>query len=75
MLELTVTAAGRYHVPPICWKPVTTSVVQELMGHKDVETTMIYAHLTNNSLAAIRSPADALDGESGFGAVTNRVPE
>jgi integron integrase len=35
-------------------------VVQELMGHKDVETTMIYTHLMNNSLAAIRSPVDAL---------------
>lgn len=37
-------------------------VVQELMGHKDVETTMIYAHVMNNSLAAVRSPADALPG-------------
>jgi len=37
-------------------------VVQELMGHKDVETTMIYTHLMNNSLAAVRSPADALAG-------------
>ena len=35
-------------------------VVQELMGHKDVETTMIYTHVMNNSLAAVRSPADAL---------------
>jgi integron integrase len=33
-------------------------VVQELMGHKDVETTMIYTHVMNNSLAAVRSPAD-----------------
>ena len=37
-------------------------VVQELMGHKDVETTMIYTHVMNNSLAAVRSPADALPG-------------
>jgi integrase len=35
-------------------------VVQELMGHKDVETTLIYTHLMNNSLAAVRSPADML---------------
>jgi len=35
-------------------------VVQELMGHKDVETTMIYAHVMNSSLAAVRSPADVL---------------
>lgn len=35
-------------------------VVQELMGHKDVATTMIYTHVMNNSLAAVRSPADVL---------------
>jgi integrase len=35
-------------------------VLQELMGHKDGETTMIYTHLMNNSLAAIRSSVDAL---------------
>ena len=34
-------------------------VVPELMGHKDVETTMIYTHVMNDSLAAVRSPADA----------------
>ena len=37
-------------------------VVQELMGHKDVETTMRYTHVMNNSLAAVRSPADMLPG-------------
>ncbi|SLM44272.1 Integrase/recombinase (fragment) [Nitrospira sp. ND1] len=35
-------------------------VVQQLMGHKDVKTTMIYTHLMNNSLAGVRSPADIL---------------
>ena len=35
-------------------------VVQELMRHKDVETTMIYTHVMSNSLAAVRSPADVL---------------
>ena len=35
-------------------------VVQELMGHKEVETTMIYTHVMNNSLAQVRSPADVL---------------
>jgi integron integrase len=35
-------------------------VVQELMGHKDVETTMIYTHVMNNSLAEVCSPADRL---------------
>ena len=35
-------------------------VVQQLMGHKDVETTMIYTHVMNSSLAEVRSPADTL---------------
>lgn len=35
-------------------------VVQQLMGHKDVETTMIYPHVMNSSLAEVRSPADTL---------------
>lgn len=35
-------------------------VVQELMGHKDVETTMIYTHVMNSSMAAVQSPADSL---------------
>jgi integron integrase len=35
-------------------------VVQQLMGHKDVETTMIYTHVMSSALADVRSPADAL---------------
>lgn len=35
-------------------------VVQQLMGHKDVETTMIYTHVISTSLAEVRSPADTL---------------
>lgn len=35
-------------------------VVQQLMGHKDVETTMIYTHVMNSSLAEVRSPVDML---------------
>lgn len=35
-------------------------VVQLLMGHKDVQTTMIYTHVMNSALASVRSPADLL---------------
>ena len=33
-------------------------VVQELMRHKDVETTMIYTHVIKRGGMAVRSPLD-----------------
>jgi site-specific recombinase XerD len=36
--------------------------VQQLLGHKSVETTMIYTHLMQQGVCGVRSPLDGLRG-------------
>jgi integrase len=39
--------------------------VHELLGHRDVSTTIIYSHVLNRGPVAVRSPTDLMFGGGG----------
>lgn len=49
--------------------------VQDLLGHKDVQTTMVYLHVMNKPGLAVRSPADRLRSTPlGTGEPNEQIP-
>ena len=46
--------------------------IQELLGHRDVATTMIYTHVLNRGGLAVRSPLDALGATARIQGVERR---
>ena len=60
VINKTVTSHMLRHsfATPLLEQGTDLRYIQKLLGHKNVETTMIYTHVINQCGKGIRSPAD-----------------
>lgn len=49
-----------HHKPEIVDRGMPVPRVQQLLGHKDIRTTMIYTHLTNKDINSLGTPLDKI---------------
>jgi len=49
-----------FHSPNLLEEGYDIRTIQELLGYKEVATTMIYTHVLNRGGKGVRSPANAL---------------
>jgi len=57
---VTVHTLRHSFATPLLLNGVDIRQIQELLGHRNVETTMIYTHVVKDLRSAPRSPLDAL---------------
>lgn len=50
-------------------------LIQELLGHSDIKTTLLYTHVSKRSLTSVRSPLDSLFEEEEGAEKGNKSPK